>query len=404
MKKNYIFLFLFAFQGFSQTLETYIKVALEKNPLVKTAFFSFKTQETSIDVVGNLPETQINIAPFLMPVQTRVGNQIFKMGIKQTLPWRGILKNEKKAQQLKTAAQENFYDLTKAKIALNVKQKYHLLCYLKSQKYLLEKNKNLLKSIQKITLQNLSTHQKSMSAVLKIKIKQNDIENQIKMLQNTLESEKKSFRLLLGVDENYFVKIEKEYLKIVAKIPTELLDLKNHFEIQMLENQSEYLDFLQKIERKKRLPEFTFGMDYIFVNPLNKENIFENGRDILMATIGIKMPVFSKKFSSKEKALKWQQKSLKQKTKHLENTLKDAYQKTKKNLKNLKNTLAVLKKNIKEIQKIYQVLLSEYIKENSYFQEILDTWQWQLDIELQKNNAQRKYADHMAIIDYLKAN
>ena len=404
MKLVNLLIGLFVFQGFSQSLPEYLTIAIQNNPLLQAEAYLVKSAAASVDAAGNLPETQIKIAPFIAPVQTRVGNQQLRISLMQQFPWFGILKKQKQAQRAQMKSTESMYKLARENITLKVKLQYHLLCHLKEKKTILEKNKALLEEMKKIALQELKTEQSSLIHILKITIKQNEIENRIQIVTNELLSQIKSFRWLLGVDENYDVKIHKDDLKILEKIPALQSNLKNHLQLQSIAHRQESLAALQSIASKKRMPQFSLGMDYVFVSELPAKNIAENGRDIVMPMLGITIPIFSKKHSATQKKLAWQEKSLERKAKDLENTLSDSYQKTRKNLENLKNSILVLENNIAETQKINQLLLSNYTGNQSYFREFLETQQWQLDFQLKVNDAQRKYADGIAKIHYLNAN
>lgn len=401
MKSLYYLLFLGCFQGFSQTLENYLQLALENNPLLQSESYQVEDAKEAINSAGSLANTRIGIVPFLSPVQTRVGNQSLKISIGQNIPWFGVLKKEKQIQASYLKSQNYRYHLMQQDIIYEVSLKYYGLCYLLERESILKQSQYLLEQIKKIALEKIKTNQYTMVYILKIQVKQKVIENQIEIIKNEIVAEKESFALKLGV-QDIPIKISKDDLKILEKNPQQKEDLKSHLKLKIITAQEESLSFLEELEQKKRMPQFYVGIDYTFVDE-RSQNIAENGRDVIMPMIQLSVPIFSKRHRSKVKQLQWQQKSLQRRSQEWENNLKDAYQKVWKTLENLKNTIATLEDNIKQTQQINSLLLSNYTGGQSYFQELLDNQQWQLDFQLKKSQAEKNYAETMAKIKYLNA-
>ena len=405
MKKNIIPLaFLMVFQSFSQTLGDYLTIALSHNPLLESRQYLVRSAAENIKASGNVPNTQIGFGAFVSPVETRVGAQQFKTSLVQKFPWFGTLKMQKQAAIFGMQAKENLYKLTKQEIVLQVKLKYHTLCNLLKKIDILEQNKRLLAIFKTLALEQVKTHQSTMVDVLKIDIRQNEIDNQIKTIQNEVFAEKISFNLLLGVDKNQPVKVVEDYLENIKFLPQNANNLKNHLKLQVMAKEKESLSALEKVNKKMRLPQLSLGLDYAVVGQRNVENIADNGKDIVMPMLGVSIPLFSKKYSSHVKKLQWQQKSLQSKMDNTRAILQDQQQKTLKEMENMQNTIETLQRNIEKTEQTQKILLIAYTSSKKDFQQILEVQQWQLEFQLKKNDAQKQYANDSAILTYLNAN
>ena len=104
-----------------EILDQYLATAAENNPGLKVKFNQYMAALQKGDQVGTLPDPQIAFGYFIMPVETKVGPQQFKISAQQFFPWFGKLKaNRSVAEEMAKSKYEIFED-TKSKLFYDVK-------------------------------------------------------------------------------------------------------------------------------------------------------------------------------------------------------------------------------------------------------------------------------------------
>jgi len=74
--KNYLaflLLILTAHTAMNQSLDDYLEVALQKNPDLKAAYFSFEAQLEKVEQVKFLANSTLSFGYFISPIETRLG-------------------------------------------------------------------------------------------------------------------------------------------------------------------------------------------------------------------------------------------------------------------------------------------------------------------------------------------
>ena len=107
MKNYFAFLFLtmIARTTMNQSLDFYLEVALQKNPDLKAAYFSFEAQLEKVEQVKFLVNPTLGFGYFISPIETRLGSQQTKISLSQIFPWFGTLSAKKDVASLMAAAQ-----------------------------------------------------------------------------------------------------------------------------------------------------------------------------------------------------------------------------------------------------------------------------------------------------------
>ena len=106
--KNYLafsLLILVAQTAMNQSLNYYLEVALQKNPDLKAAYFSFEAQLEKVEQVKFLANPNLSFGYFILPVETRLGSQQTKISLNQMFPWFGTLSSKQDVASLMAKAQ-----------------------------------------------------------------------------------------------------------------------------------------------------------------------------------------------------------------------------------------------------------------------------------------------------------
>ena len=399
-KLIHIILLLISFTAHSQTLDNYLTIAAENSPELKAIQYRYQSALEKVNEVGSIPNTNISVGYFAQEVETRVGAQKAKISASQMLPWFGTLNAKKESAQFKAKAQLNTYDFAKRKLLLDVKSTYFELFELNQKEQLLVENIEILKTFESLALNELENNRSTMVDVLKIRMEKNELLNQLSTVQENLSAKKIAFNLLLNRDENSEIHVAESItmLNIEDFKKEQISDNPKLLRLENLKNASEKSELATK---KEGLPTIGIGLDYGFIENRAVENLADNGKDIVMPMVTVSFPLFSKKYSSKQKQLQLEQKAIETTKVNTYNQLQTIFENAKSKLSNSKISIATQIKNIDEAESAKKVLLAAYETSKIDFEQLLEIQQLQLKFQLKKVISEKEYEIQKSTLEFL---
>jgi len=384
----------------AQSLQDYLTIASENNPELKAMQYKYESALEKVNEVGSFPNTTIAAGYFVQEVETRVGAQKAKISATQTLPWFGALNAKEESANFNAAAQLNNFDFTKRKLFLDVKSTYFELFELKEKERLIEENIEILKTFESLALNELENNSATMVDVLKIRMEKNELLNQLNNVQENFNAKKIGFNLLLNRDENSpIIVVENIILQDSEDFNKE--QISSNPKILQFENLQSSLEKSELAAKKEGLPTIGIGLDYGIVEKRDVNNLVDNGKDIIMPMVSVSFPLFSKKYSSKQKQLRIDQKSLEASKENTFNQLNTIFENSKSKLSNSKGSIATQIKNIEEANNAKKILLSAYETSKVDFEQLLEIQQLQLKFELKKVISEKEYAIQKSTLEFL---
>ncbi|KKL23480.1 hypothetical protein LCGC14_2424950, partial [marine sediment metagenome] len=196
------FLLLIGACGQSQNLQSYIQEAEANNPNLQAYELRYNIAQEKVNEVNALPNTTLSAGYFVSEPETRTGAQRARFSISQMLPWFGtITARENYASAM---AETEFVEIAiaKRKLSLAVAESYYQLYAFKAEQDVLLKNIRLLKSYEQLALTSVEVGKASAVDVLRLQIRQNELEKQKEVLGEDYLAEKVQFNNLLNKEEN----------------------------------------------------------------------------------------------------------------------------------------------------------------------------------------------------------
>ena len=97
MYKWFIFIFPFwvVTTGTAQSVESFIEMALDHNPGLEAMRLQYASAKEKAAQVADYPDPTVSVGLGVLPVETRLGAQRFKIGVTQMIPWKGLLNAKK---------------------------------------------------------------------------------------------------------------------------------------------------------------------------------------------------------------------------------------------------------------------------------------------------------------------
>lgn len=413
--KSYIYILLISFiclsvssnaQVTQNTLNEYLIIAANQNPDLKARFSSYMAAMQKVPQVGALPDPEFAFGYFIKPVETRIGAQRYSFNLSQKIPWFGLLKAKQDvATQMANAAYEKFEN-AKSNLYFEVKTAYYNYYFIEKAIEITQSNKEILEVFKRLSLVKIETGMASLVDELRVELELNDLENQLALLEDSKKFFQTQFNNLLNRDTNEEIKIPEELWqeelpvdsnKIVDSILVNNHDLKSiDYKLTAFINQ-------EKVAKKQGFPSFKIGVGYTILEKYNNINPTGNGDDaILFPQIGVKIPLYRKKYKALIKEAQLLQESEIANKENKENMLKTVFEKTNKEYKDGNRRINLNKKQTEIAKKVLDLLITSYSTNSKDFEEVLRIERQLLKYQLAYQKALIDKNIAIAFVQYLQ--
>jgi len=385
----------------AQSLESYINEAVSNNAELQAMQFGYESTLEKVNEAGSLPNTNISAGYFVQEVETRVGPQRTRLSVSQPLPWFGTLGARKNVASAMSESELQNIELYERKLKLDVKQAYYELYEKKAALSILRKNLEILKTYEELALNELESNRTTMVDVLKIRIQINETENKSVTVSDEYEASVTTFNLLLNREPNARVVVPDSLL--LDNVQFNKDELINNPQLLRLNAQQEVLLQSEKANQKERMPGLGVGLDYVIVEE-GPMQVADNGKDVIMPMVSLSIPLFSNKYTSKQRQYQFEQQAVERRKVEVNNELEIAFQNALTALQNAKRTVNTQKENIHQAQQAEKVILATYETAKLDFEQILEVQQLILKFELEVVEATSMYFKNKAMLEYLTLN
>ena len=392
-------LFSIGVQG--QDLQTYIDEAVINNPEIQAFDIRYNIAEEKVQEANWLPNTEVTAGYYISEPETRVGAQRARFGIKQMLPWFGtITARENYAISM---AETEYVEVTiaKRKLALSVSQSYYNLYEAKAQQNILIENIQLLKTYERLALTSVETGKASAVDVLRLQIRQNELQQQKEVLEEKFKAEQSAFNNLLNRNENEFVEPVA-----VLEIPTENESYNTEalsLNAELLKYDKLYESVIQSevLNKREGLPMIGFGIDYLPVSERTDMQVIENGKDVLMPMVTVSIPIFNSKYSSISRQNELRQNEIETQKNQRFNVLKTAFSAAIAQRNQARIKFNTQQKNLNQAKDAEEILIKNYETGTIDFNDVLDIQELQLKFQLNQIESVKTYYTQQSVINYL---
>ena len=358
MKKLILYIGLFAFSmyGYSQdSLMHYLELATKNNPTVLQRYNEYQASLQKVPQVGSLPDPQLEMGAFLSPMELIGGNQVADIKLMQMFPWFGVIKNAKDEMSLMAKGKYELFRDAKLQVYYDVQRAWFDLYKVRQNIRISEKNVELLKTIERLTLvkfrsgssggssavsgskmsgrstptaasgssgmnvmggnQGTTSSESSSSSapmssssggtglagVYQIQIEEGSLEDNIASLKNEEQVAVARFNSLLN-------RSQKTPVAAVDLLPVEPLDtmyltvndsmFTRNPMLGMLAFEQQSLTARTKMQKQMGLPMVGVGVNYSVISKSEMSTSPMNGQDMIMPMLTVTLPIYRKKYKA----------------------------------------------------------------------------------------------------------
>lgn len=285
------------------------EMSLEENTELKALKLEYQASLEKAPQVSQLPNPEVGIGAFILPVETRLGSQQARLSASQMFPWFGSLKA--KENWALAAAQVKFEKIASQELEVyyQIKTAWYQLYLLEKKQLLIQKNVKLLHSLKSIAEAKVISGKASLADVLRVDLKMQALSKEIEILEM---QRRKPLAVINQVLQRPLASpVSVKDSLIFSAIPfnkdTLLSEINSsHPMIRMFSRQQEVAQRAIEVNEMEGKPAFGVGADYLMVNPRSDAFPERNGRDIVQIKAVVSIPLYREKYEAKgrEEALK----------------------------------------------------------------------------------------------------
>jgi outer membrane protein, heavy metal efflux system len=385
----------------AQQLETYIQEAEDNNPEIQAFERKYDIAMEKVKEVNFLPNTDVSAGYFVSEPETRTGAQKLRLSLKQMLPWFGTITARENYMGSLADAQYEDLVIAKRRLRLSVSQSYYRLYAIKAKQRVLDENIALLETYERLALTSVEVGKASAVDVLRLQIRQHELEQRKDVLEQDYLAEQTLFNNLLNRDETLDV-IVYDALLVPEEDPVLERDgLDVHPELMKYDKLYESIDKSELLNQKESSPNLGIGLDYVSVAERPDMDFTDNGKDILMPMVSLSIPIFNNRYKSISRQNKLKQQEVIALKNERRNTLETMLEKALKNRESSKISFRTQAKNIDKAKNGEEILIKSYETGKMDFNDVLDIQELQLKFQVNQIESIKNYFLESITINYL---
>lgn len=385
----------------AQQVQSYIQEAESNSPAIQAYNLRHNIAEEKVNEANWIPNTEFSAGYFVSEPETRTGAQRARFSARQMLPWFGTITARENYASSMADAEYVEIVIAKRKLALSVAQSYYTLYDLTAKQKVLEENIQLLKTYEKLALTSVEVGKASAVDVLRLQIRQNELQQQKEVLDEAYLGAQNVFNKLLNREATTVVTVSKELLLPSEEFVYTANAFTLHPELLKYDKLYESIAQSELLNQAERNPMIGFGLDYVPVSERPDLNFNDNGKDIFMPMISVSIPVFNKKYDSKSKQNELKQLEITAQKENRLNVLESAFAKAISQRNQARITYNTQNKNLKQARNAEEILIKNYETGTIDFNDVLDIQELQLKFQINQISAISTYYTQSAVINYL---
>lgn len=398
--------FIVVFVGISnfsqaQELQSLIDDAFANNPEIQKFELQYKIASEKVNEVNVIPNTEFGVGYFISEPETRTGAQRFKISAKQMLPWFGTITSRE--NYVNSLADTKYQDIViaKRKLMASVSQSYYNLYSNQAKQNVLGENIKLLKTYETMALTSVEIGKASAVDVLRLQMRQNDLQQLKEILEQQFLSEQTYLNNLLNRENDVQITIfdSLDIPEVDFEINSENLSV--HPELLKFDKLYQSIEKSELLNQKESSPMIGFGLDYINVAERPNMDFSDNGKDIVMPMVSVSIPIFNKKYKSQTKQNDLQQQEITAQKQERLNALETLLDKANNERISARISYATQTKNLQQAKDAEDILIKSYETGTIDFNDVLDIQELQLKFQMNQIESVKTYYVQSTIINYL---
>ncbi|MCW9707532.1 TolC family protein [Fodinibius salsisoli] len=374
----------------SLVLNQYIQEALTNNPRIEGLFQQYYARLEQVPQVGALPDPEIMLQYHINPMKYSNPLTQTTVSAKQMFPWFGTL--GKREEQIEKVAKVEWtaFEEARNEVVQNVKERWYRMHELHHHLMIFDRNMDLLGQLERQVQRRYESGDVSQVDLLRIQIKQDDLETRIANIEEKLEAMKVQFNSLLNRPSEAEVEIpnvmynpkltrDKEWLRQEV--------LKRNPELRGRELQEEAAFVAEEQARLEARPSFGLGLMVMNRNYMYMP-LMAGDRAALTGSLTIRVPLWRSKYRAQRKEARIEARIAREEQQDVTNRLTAETESLLQQYHDAERRIALHEERlIPKTRQALRIALSEYAGGRGDFEQIIQLQQQLLEYEMMLNTA-----------------
>ncbi|MCP3928208.1 MAG: TolC family protein [Bacteroidetes bacterium] len=370
----------------AQSIDELLTMAVENNLELKALYQEYLAALEKGDQVNELPDPEVAIGMFVLSPETRVGPQWVRIGASQMFPWKGTLLTKEKMVLTMAKTKYEQVEATKLDVYFKLKSAWFQLYELDKSRTIIQRNLRILRSLERLSLVKVESGKASMADVLFVQIKIQELENKLKLLINKKKKPLTVINQLINrpLDSNIIISdsLSLAYFPFDKKTFEENV-FTDHPKLRIYSIQQEIAKQAIELSHLNAKPSFGVGLDYILVGKRKDMEVNNNGKDILMPKLMMKVPIYRKKYDAKQREEELKIAALNNRKEELKSKFLALIEQAFTDQEDARLKIQLYGNLQKTTQATIEILLINYSTTNSGFNELLRLQMQLIDYDLE---------------------
>lgn len=394
---------MLSFSGQGQTLEDYFVMAAENNPGLKGKYKAFEAALQKIPQAKSLADPNLSFGYFISPVQTKLGPQRMRFSLTQMFPWFGTLRIQGDVATI--LAEVKYQEFLDARNSLynQVSAVYYPLLETNELIEIEKENLQILKTYKSIATSTFENGKGSLMDALRVDIMNTSAETNLEVLNQKIKSANARLNSLLGREYDSPIEITERLTVPDSPYQASIDSIQHNPLLESLDLKIQAGELNHKLAIKQGLPNLGAGVDYVMVDKINDMALVDNGKNVLMPTVTMSIPIFRKKYDAAKKEALLLTEAYQAKKQDVSNNLYGSFYRFKVEMEIQLDLISSFDEQIETSKQTLELLYSSYANSGEDFEEVLRLQQQLLEYRKMKIKASVAYYAAEAQLNYLTA-
>ena len=369
----------------AQSLDDLMEKAVAENLELKVLEQEYLAALEKAPQVSQLPDPEVGVGAFPLPVETRLGAQTARLSATQMFPWFGTLDSKADLENAKAKALYERIGAEQLNLFYNLNTAYFRLYEVEQSQAIIQRNITLFEALERLALSKVESGKATAADVLRVQLKIEELQQELEILEAAKTNPTATINQLLNRPLETPITITDSLSFAILPFDKDTLTVniqENHPMLRMFELQQEVSRKAISLNELDGKPSFGVGMDYIMVNQRSDASPTNNGRDILQLRASVKIPLYREKYSAKKAEENLKIAALENKKADVLSLFNATIEKAYADHRSARLKMDLYEKQVDITQAAINILEAEYSSKGNNFDELLRLEKELIDYDL----------------------
>ena len=286
-------------------LEGYLAYAMARSPALRASYGRWRAAVAQVGVADALPAPVLSYGLFVRQVETRVGPQRHRFGLRQRLPWPEALSTSSDVAAAGARAAQRRFEAQALVLQREVGESWWRLWAIARRREVRREQLALLRQLAESARGRLEVGAASVSEVNRIDLSVSRLADALDALTEAERAASARLAAAIGAPAGSATPIEEE--PFVALLPDEeeralVAAVLGHPAVLEQEMFAEQSAARRRRAEADRYPDLTVGVDYIETGEREDADPADNGKDPVLATVSVELPIWFEDYAAAEQS------------------------------------------------------------------------------------------------------